>query len=153
MSKSSNLGSTMGSTLASTRSDGKLKSSTTKQGTKDLLLGVILWCCTSRYLDISGCVKEDVVTCVKQELHFLHVLFSADWPGSFLDDSDRWQMYSQHDQWGQIKKSPDDWMMIWETAIIPSLLELNVVLLKEVVSELHVFVQYITEKVPLVFTL
>ena len=61
--------------------------------------------------------------------------------------------YSQHDQWGQIKKSPDDWMMIWETAIIPSLLELNVVLLKEVVSELHVFVQYITEKVPLVFTL
>lgn len=36
MSKSSNLGSTMGSTLASTRSDGKLKSSTTKQGTKDL---------------------------------------------------------------------------------------------------------------------
>jgi len=44
-------------------------------------------------------------------------------------------------------------MMIWETAIIPSLLELNVVLLKEVVSELHVFVQYITEKVPLVFTL
>ena len=106
------------------------------------------------YLEVSGCVKEDVVTCVKQELHFLYVLFSADWPGAFLDDRDRWLVWVEQPRQGlanmtnEARSKKKVRMIGWWFGRPPSFhhcLNSTLFLLKEVVSELHVFVQYVRE--------